>query len=115
MSQAEKLIYHITTRTAWDAAKQTGRYSADSLSSEGFIHASTRTQVLTTAERYYAGQHGLVLLEIDAECIQPEVRYEVSTGGELFPHIYGALNTSAVLRALPFEPQPGGGFAWPEE
>ncbi len=90
-------IFHITARTDWDAARQLGEYCADSLDDEGFIHASTQEQVLRTANRFYHGQNGLVLLEIDAAKVQADIRYEDLSGeGMLFPHIYGALNVDAV-------------------
>ena len=56
------IIYHITSRTAWEAAQAAGEYSPDSLKTEGFIHASTGEQVADTANRFYHGQKGLVLL-----------------------------------------------------
>jgi|WetSurMetagenome_2_1015567.scaffolds.fasta_scaffold972956_1 uncharacterized protein (DUF952 family) len=105
------LIYHITTKTAWDAALETGSYTADSYATEGFIHASTGVQYIATANRYYRGTHGLVLLVIDRRKVAAEVRYENLVGGaELFPHIYGPLNLEAVLRVEPFEPNADGIF-----
>ncbi|MGA7192926.1 MAG: DUF952 domain-containing protein, partial [Anaerolineales bacterium] len=59
-------IYHIASREAWNAAQEQGQYSAPSLTSEGFIHCSTRTQVLSVAEKFYKGQTGLVILVIDS-------------------------------------------------
>ena len=108
-------VYHITTRGQWDAARQAGRYSADSLEREGFIHCSTRDQVLGTAERYYAGQTGLVLLEIDCERLAAPLRFEDTYGhGTAYPHLYGLLNLDAVTRVLQFEPDPlTGAFSWP--
>lgn len=114
MNQSDELIYHITARETWENALRTGGYTADSLATEGFIHASTRQQVIGTANAYYAGQHGLVLLEIAAAKVQAEIRYELAPNGGLFPHIYGALDPAAVTRVLPFEPGSEGTFAWPE-
>jgi uncharacterized protein (DUF952 family) len=109
------MIYHITTLTDWQKARANNSYQADSLKSEGFIHASTRSQVLNTAVLYYRGQHGLVLLFIDEQHVQPEVRYENLEGGsDKFPHIYGPLNLDAVTKAPPFEPRPDGSFIFPE-
>ncbi len=105
------LIYHITARTAWEAALAAGSYRADSLDSQGFIHASTGAQVIHTANRYYPGQHGLVLLCINAHLVSVEIRYENLEGGpERFPHIYGLLALEAVVEVQPFEPGPDGTF-----
>jgi uncharacterized protein (DUF952 family) len=111
-------IYHITARSEWEKASTEGQYTAESLALEGFIHTSTREQVVETANRYYRGQGGLVLLEIAVERVKPEVRFDtVSRDGvpTAFPHIYGPLNTDAVVRVLPMEPGAGGEFSLPPE
>jgi uncharacterized protein (DUF952 family) len=107
-------IYHITARTDWDAARQSGEYRADSLADQGFIHASTQAQVLRTADIFYHRQDGLVLLEIDAAKVKAEIRYEDLSGeGMLFPHIYGPLNVDAVSGWAAFAPQEDGSFCFP--
>lgn len=108
-------IFHITLLSEWQRALAAGSYQADSLASQGFIHCSTREQVLAVATRFYAGQNGLVLLRIAAERLTAPVRYENLEGGEaLFPHIYGPLDLAAVEAALLFPPNPDGSFSFPE-
>ncbi len=108
------IIYHITSAGQWAEAQARGQYTADSLSSEGFIHCSKPGQVIATAARYYAGQSGLVLLAIAPARLTAEVRLENLKGGpEAFPHIYGPLNLDAVTAVLPFEPNPDGTFSLP--
>jgi uncharacterized protein (DUF952 family) len=109
-------IFHITTRKDWNRAQAEGIYRAESLATEGFIHCSTREQVVRTANRFFRAQKGLVLLSIDTDRVGPEIRYENSEGdGQMFPHIYGELNTTAVTRVSEFEPDGEGLFALPEE
>lgn len=108
------IIYHITSVERWADAQTQGQYTADSLSSEGFIHCSKPGQVIATAARYYAGQSGLVLLAIAPARVTAEMRFENLTGGpEGYPHIYGPLNLDAVTAVLPFEPNPDGTFSLP--
>lgn len=109
------LILHITTKSSWQSAQQAGEYSAPSLASEGFIHCSTPSQVVAVAERFYAGQRGLVLLILDSDRIQAEVRYEAGTDkpDESFPHVYGTINLDAVTRVLDFEPDLTGNWILP--
>ncbi len=110
-------IYHITNQSDWEAALTMGQYTAASLLTEGFIHASTREQVVDTANRYYHGQYSLVLLVIDPERVASEVRYEpVELRGQTvhFPHIYGPLNLEAVESVVAFPPGEDGTFAFPE-
>lgn len=101
-------ICHITTPEAWEQAQRDGFYRAASLDDEGFIHFSTPAQVVATANRYYQGRRDLLLLLVDAARLDAELRYEHSSGGEEFPHLYGALNVAAVTRAVDFPPDADG-------
>ncbi len=99
-------IFHIATQSDWDAAVRTGSYDTStrgrSLAEEGFIHASTRDQVQPVFERYYAdAPEPLVLLTIDVDRLTAPVRVE-PVGEATYPHIYGPINTGAVVDAQPF-------------
>jgi uncharacterized protein (DUF952 family) len=109
------VIYHLTTRAAWDKVHAAGAYTADSLTSQGFIHCSREDQILRVANANFHGETGLVLLEIDLAHLQPALRWEPGTDkpDELFPHLYGPLNLDAVLRVLDFPPGPDGSFTLP--
>jgi uncharacterized protein (DUF952 family) len=105
------VILHITSRDSWTAALARGEYTADSLSSEGFIHCSELRQVAWVANQRFRGRDDLVLLHIDASRLGCEVRYENLEGGaQLFPHVYGAIPVPAVTRVTPFLPGPDGTF-----
>jgi len=86
-----------------------GEYRPASLAVEGFIHASLSGQVLGVANRFYPSRQDLLLLWIDPQRLRPELRYEPADG-ELFPHIYGALNLEAVLAVVSFQPDADGIF-----
>lgn len=107
------LILHITSLDSWEAARQGGAYRGDTLETEGFIHFSTPAQVVRTANRFYSGQRGLVLLHVDPTRLEAELRYEDPGEGEEFPHLYGPLNLDAVTEVLPFEPEEDGSFRPP--
>lgn len=108
-------ILHITKRQQWEQAKNLGTYRANSLDSEGFIHCSKSTQILKVAKRFFDNQKELVLLFIDSEKVQAEIRYEPAEIGELFPHIYGELNIDAVYQVIDFEAGEDGLFELPQE
>lgn len=107
------LIFHITSRSYWQQAQQAGAYWTDSLNTEGFIHCSTAAQVVWVANSFYRGQEDLVLLCIDPERVQAELRYDLIETGAHFPHLYGALNLDAVVQVVAFEPNADGSFALP--
>lgn len=91
------LICHIARQAEWEAAAE-GDYIPAGFAQDGFIHLCEPHQVAGVRARYYAGQADLLLLKVDPLRLAPLLRWEDSTGrGERFPHLYGALNRSAVL------------------
>lgn len=108
-------ILHITSKTAWLQAQQKGIYWCDSLEKEGFIHCSHLEQVVITANRFFRGQKGLILLEILSSLVHAEIKEEEASSHGCFPHIYGTLNLDAVIRSFDFEPNEKGEFELPQE
>jgi len=115
-------IFHITSRRAWETARERGSYRPASLESEGFIHFSGAHQVVQVANSFYQGQQGLVLLEADTALLDAELRWEPPAGlpapvegtsEDLFPHLYGPLDLDAVLVVHDFPPGPDGRFSLP--
>ncbi|BDQ11765.1 DUF952 domain-containing protein [Sediminibacterium sp. TEGAF015] len=97
-----EFIYHITTQTQWEEAKQKGFYEADTLASEGFMHCSTEDQVAGVLDRYYQGRTGLVKLTIQKDKVERPLIFELAGSiNELFPHIHGQLNLDAVVAVTP--------------
>src|SRR5215831_19446761 len=110
-----EFIFHIAAAPDWQKALQNGAYRVStrgkSLDDEGFIHASTEAQVAPVANTIYRDDDNLLLLVIDPNRLQPEIRYEQVPGWEApFPHIYGPLNVDAVVRTLPLERNTEGSF-----
>ncbi|MFN2199193.1 MAG: DUF952 domain-containing protein [Anaerolineales bacterium] len=109
MHTTEDVILHITTASDWQAALDQGTYRCNSLDTEGFIHCSKLGQILTVANHYYPGQQGLVLLWIAPDRLTADLRWEPASG-DVFPHIYGALNLDAVLAVSEFSAGADGTF-----
>ncbi|MEG3896320.1 MULTISPECIES: DUF952 domain-containing protein [unclassified Microcoleus] len=108
------VIFHIAKSQQWQEAKHLQSYRGDTLDSEGFIHCSTLPQVTRSANKFFVGQTGLLLLWIDSEKVESEIKYELAAG-ENYPHIYGPLNVDAVLKVVGFEPGADGKFELPAE
>ena len=107
------MILHVAKRERWKGARLDGVYRGDTLDSQGFIHCSTPKQVVKVANALFHGQEGLILLCIDADRVESEIRYEGS-GREKYPHIYGPLNDDAVVKTLDFRPKKDGNFTLPK-
>ena len=113
---AHKCIYHILPAAEFDRAKALGRYSGDTLGTEGFIHFSDIHQVLRVANTRFLGRENLSLIEVDLDKLEAPLKYEDGGhgDGELFPHLYGELNLDAVVRELEFKPVEDGTFELPD-
>jgi len=81
------IILHITQRQTWEQAKLNQVYRGDTLVSEGFVHCSTPLQLVKVANTFFLNQKGLILLCIDSDKVQAEIKYEGIEGEELFLHI----------------------------
>lgn len=107
-------LLHITDRAAWERARTGEVYTAESLASQGFIHLSEPHQVAVPANRLYAGRTDLVLLVIDPDRLDAEVRYEPGVPSDpesmRFPHLYGPLPVAAVVDVVDYRPGPDGRF-----
>jgi [acyl-carrier-protein] S-malonyltransferase len=106
------VIYHITKRDVWEAAKAEGAYRGDTLESEGFIHCSRTEQVVGVANERFRARGGLVVLRIEAAKVAQEIKYEAAENGQKYPHIYGPLNADAVVEVIDFPPGPNGRFSF---
>ena len=106
-------LFHIATAADWAEATRTGSYTTSTrgrtLAEEGFLHASRREQVGPTFRRFYADvREPLVLLTIDTGRLGVPWR-EDRVGDDTFPHLYGALSPSAVVRVQPLDRRGGTG------
>ena len=94
-------VYKVLRAVEWRQAQAQGTIagSADDLR-DGFIHLSTRAQLAGTLDRHFAGETGLIVLEIAADSLKDGLKWEPSRGGALFPHLYGVLPLDAVVRTI---------------
>ena len=105
-------IFHIATVADWEAAQASGAYTTSTrgvtLEQEGFIHASRADQWQGVRERFYAGvTEPLLLLVIETDLLTSPVVEEVPADAtESFPHVYGPINTSAVVETIPLDDDP---------
>ncbi|HEY0460922.1 MAG TPA: DUF952 domain-containing protein [Pyrinomonadaceae bacterium] len=91
------LIYHIVLPEVWEKFKDEYEYEAESLGTEGFIHCSYRNQLDAVLERYYKNAGKVLILHINPHLLKSELVAEPSTNREIYPHIYGMINKSAIV------------------
>lgn len=109
------MIYKIVPSEPWRKAETAGVFDGSPVDkADGFIHFSTASQVRETAAKHFAGQDGLVLVAVDADELGEALKYEVSRGGDLFPHLYGPLPLSAVRWTKQLPAGADGRHAFPD-
>jgi uridine phosphorylase/uncharacterized protein (DUF952 family) len=105
------LLFHITD---WPYAGQQALNPA-SLQSEGFVHLSSASQLLGTAERWYGQQEQVGVLVLDAEALGSGLVWEdLYHHGQEFPHLYHAIPEAALLAVARLSRDSQGRYRWPE-
>jgi uncharacterized protein (DUF952 family) len=108
-------IYKICGETLWREAKAAGQLVGAPVDlRDGFIHFSTAAQLAGTAAKHFAGATSLVLVAVDADALGAALKWEVSRGGELFPHLYAPLPLGAVRWVRPLADEIAGRRPLPE-
>jgi uncharacterized protein (DUF952 family) len=91
------VAFKIFTADQWATFKRDGVFTGAPVDlADGYIHMSTADQLDETLAKHFAGQENLAIAEVDLTALGDSVRWEVSRGNQLFPHIYGVLPMDAV-------------------
>ena len=102
MTDKAHTAFKIVTADQWAQFQANGVFHGASVDlADGYIHLSTADQLRGTLDKHFAGQSGLVIAEVDLGALGDGVRWEVSRGGDLFPHIYRSLPMTAVRGSRP--------------
>jgi len=80
---------------------------------DGYIHLSTAGQAQGTLDKHFSGQDDLHVAVVDLSALGDAIKWEVSRGGALFPHVYADLPLSAVLAHGPVVRDANGSMILP--
>jgi uncharacterized protein (DUF952 family) len=107
------MIYKVFRVQEWRAAKGSAFFfgSPDDLR-DGFIHFSSAHQVRATCDRHFATEHDLILAAVDPAALA-DLRWDVSRGGEKFPHLYAPLPLAVLETLTDIRRGPDGAFIFP--
>lgn len=110
------IVYKIVPTTLGQAAREKGVFDGAPIDlQDGYIHFSTAAQARETARLHFAGVEDLMLIAVDVEALGEALKFEPSRGGDLFPHLYGALPLDAVIWERPLPLGPDGAHRFPED
>jgi uncharacterized protein (DUF952 family) len=108
-------IYKICDHALWRKAEAEEQLLGAPIDlRDGFIHFSTAAQLAGTATRHFAGATNLTLIAVDGDALGDALKWEVSRGGELFPHLYAPLPLDAVRWVRPLADEIDGRRPLPE-
>ena len=113
-------LYKVCDRREWEEAKIAGAYDGAPVDlADGFIHFSTAAQLPETLAKHFSGRDGLVLLAVPVAALteaglQEALKWEVSRGGALFPHLHAPLPAAAVRLEEPLSLAPDGTHLLPD-
>jgi uncharacterized protein (DUF952 family) len=104
------ITYHLALVSEWTAQKGSPSYKPGAFEADGFIHCTNGLDLLTgIANMFYRDSpEERTVLVLDTGRIQSNVQYDDEA--QTFPHIYGPLNTSAVIGELHVERSVDGTF-----
>ena len=109
-------VYKIARQSEWSEIAKTGTFSGSPDDKrDGFIHLSSKSQVRTTFERYFAGEDDLLLVILDSNELGPALKWEPSRRGESFPHLYASLGIESVHSVVPIHSDTDGSPIFPPD
>jgi uncharacterized protein (DUF952 family) len=106
-------IFHIIAPDVWAEAVKCGEYRPASVWTEGFVHFSFADQVAGTANLAYRDEPDLVVVEVESDRVDAELKVEDSyRGGTEFPHVYGAIPPESAVAIHPLRRATDGSWTF---
>ena len=108
-------VYKIASHDAYRVFSKTGIFPGMPIDiTDGYVHFSTAAQLAETLRLHFAGQGDIVVFSVRSAELGTALRWEPSRGGQLFPHLHGALPISAVGQHATIAVAADGDVALPE-
>lgn len=115
MSQSGQIAYKILTAEQFQQLLTDEVFCGAPIDlADGYIHMSTAEQLQGTLEKHFAGQSDLCIAAVDLALLGDAVKWEVSRGGALFPHLYADLPLASVVSYGPITLDESSSLIWPE-
>ena len=102
--------YHLVPFEVWERQKDQPAYLPEMFGQHGFIHCTdSLDELVAVGNRYYQDDpRTYLVLRIECDRVESEIVYEDPQ--QIFPHIYGPLQTQAVDAVLSVERGGNGRF-----
>jgi len=104
----DRYIYKVLTLGQWTDFQQNGAFKGSPVDlQDGYIHLSCVPELVETMDKYYADQPEVALLQVDANAVSDDLKYEASRGGIEFPHLFADLLMGAIGKVWLLSPREG--------
>lgn len=108
-------VYKIISEAEWAKAIERQEFKGAEIDlRDGFIHLSTADQVRETVARHFGGYDDLLILSVNSDLYEEDIKWEPSRGGDLFPHLYRSLPVQDVERVDRLKLDDSGVHLFPE-
>ncbi len=97
------MIYKVLTADQLAEVEDGGIMQAPVDIADGYVHFSTSKQVQETLSKWFRGQTGCVLVSVDSRDFGPDLKWEVSRGGDHFPHVYAQVREHHISSIWPLD------------
>ncbi len=113
------MIFKILTLPQWETLQATHEFKGSPDDKrDGFVHLSMGAQIQGTLDKHYSfaktGGDDLVVAAFEPSAFGDTLKYEVSRGGEKFPHLYAPLPLSALTNHWVLKQSPNDGYELPD-
>ncbi len=96
--EVNSFVYRVLYPEEWvDFKKKKVFYGNDLDQKSGYIHLSNKEQLKKTINIYFKKKK-IVILKIETKMLKKKLLWEISRGGQKFPHLYGRLNLESVVK-----------------
>lgn len=97
------MIYKILTAEQLAEVEAGGLMQAPVDIADGYVHFSTSKQVQETLSKWFRGQTGLSLVSVATSDFPDTLKWEVSRGGDYFPHVYAEVREYHISSTWPLD------------
>ena len=96
--QLRGVTLHLVPEPVWLAQAAGDHYVPEAFAAEGFIHTTLdEATLIEVANRYYRDDpRPYLVLDVDLDRVAAPARFDEA--GPRFPHVYGPIETAAVVR-----------------
>lgn len=97
------MIYKVLTADQLAEVERGGLMQAPVDIADGYVHFSTSKQVQETLSTWFRDQTGCVLVSVSSNDFGPDLKWEVSRGGDFFPHVYAEVREYHISSIWPLD------------